>query len=175
MKLLFTSLIGLFLLGCYQSNHTPDDNSLDLNTEVNIHESNQSDHTPDDNHLDLNTEVNIYESNQLKWNDSEITSYTFNYEYKGIFEITGKWEIQVHNGEVIYVNYVGDGSPVESFIIESTPTISTLFEDILACNNGDGCSVTEAEFDDDSFFPTYIYKSTTKDGSSFTITEFVVQ
>ena len=154
MKILIFTLIGLLLLGCEPSETT----------------TNNSEEIAKGN-------TYIYNSNLSKWIDSGITSYSFNYEYSGIFEIAGKWEVQVYNEDVIYVNYIGDGYPaeIESLDIESAPTIITLYDDILACDEGDGCDISKADFDDDYFFPSYIYRSTTKDGSSFTITEFVQQ
>lgn len=148
MKQLFISLLGLFFFGCDSS---------------------------DDNFSKELSEVNIYENNLSKWNALGITSYTFSYECLGIFDTPGKWEIQVYNGEVNDVSYLGEGNPMEYLTLENAPTISTLFEDILACHDGDECSITEAKFDDEFFFPAYIYKSYTKDGSSFTITEFAAQ
>jgi hypothetical protein len=147
MKLLFISLIGLFLLGC-----------------------NPSDNKSDSNYLDVNTGIN---SNFSNWNDSETRYYTYILEYEGQFEISGKWEVQVSDGEVIYFNYVGDGNPAENLSIEFAPTINALFEDILACDNSNACSVI-AKFDENNFFPNNVYIDKGKYGYGFTVTEFVV-
>ncbi len=150
MKLLFTSLLGLILLGCGSSDKAQNTNSSNAND-------------------------NVYKQNLSKWNDLNITSYTFNYEYKGIFQTNGKWKIQVTNKKVSKVSYVGNANSTnESLSIEKAPTIDYIFKDMLDCYNGVSCSL-EAKFDDNFFFPTYVYISTSKDGWSYTITDFKKQ
>ncbi|WP_419555034.1 DUF6174 domain-containing protein, partial [Pseudoalteromonas luteoviolacea] len=59
----------------------------------------------------MTPEKSVAEDNFEMWNNSSKTSYTFVYEETGFTPLSGQWEIQVHNDEVIFVNYLGENNP----------------------------------------------------------------
>lgn len=113
---------------------------------------------------------------QKKWLDKNIQSYSFNYKETGFTPIAGdKWEIQVADGKVIYVNYVGSGNPDPSLNQDSAPTIDLLFKRIIDCEDKSSCKVTLVEFDQINFHPVQYHASYGVEGEGFQVSHFIVQ
>ncbi len=146
MKLLYATLLSLALLGCDSSNGESDDP----------------------------TPKSVAEVNYEMWNDASQTSYSFIYEETGFSPLQGKWEIQVHNDEVIFVNYTGKNTQELSLDTSTAPSIDTLFEEVLSEVN-EGCTVTENIFDGENYFPSKFSVFCISEEVGFVVTDFVVQ
>jgi hypothetical protein len=146
MKLIYLPLFSLFLFGCNSSDSTPD----------------------------TAPQKSVAETNFEMWSTSSQSSYSFVYEEAGFTPLSGKWEIQVHNDEVIFVNYIGENNPEFGLEVSTAPSINSLFERVLS-DSGDSCTVIDNEFDNNSYFPSNYYVSCGEEGSGFTVVDFIVQ
>ena len=146
MKLFYLPLLSLVLFGCNSSDSSPE----------------------------ITAEKSVAESNFEMWKSSSQTSYSFVYEETGFTPLRGKWEIQVHNDEVIFVNYLGENNPTIEMDITTAPSIDSLFEKVIS-GGGDSCSITESAFDNENYFPSSYYLSCGEEGSRFTVFDFVAQ
>jgi len=113
------------------------------------------------------------------WMAQNIDSYSFNYKVSGFTPRSGEeWEIYVNSGEVIHVNYIGEGTPSEDLDVELAPTIDSLFNQMSNCENIDTCEIKVQEYDITNKFPTkyteeYISESVGFEVSSFVAQEFI--
>lgn len=113
---------------------------------------------------------------QQLWDAMHIDSYTFEYKETGFSPISDLvWEVQVADGAVIYVNYVGEGTPQVELSIETAPTIDELFITVTACEVNANCEVTSIEYDEDYYYPSKYSSSYGEEGSGFEVSGFVVQ
>ena len=115
-----------------------------------------------------------YESNRAQWISASTGSYIFNYHESGFTPIQGTWEIQVNNGDVIVVNYLGSDTPPVNLTLDTAPTIESLYARINSCFDHNDCEIQELEFDSSRNFPTKFYASSGEEGWGFDIAQFVV-
>ena len=124
-----------------------------------------------DSSSDSETQITIED-----WKAQAINSYTFEYKSTGFAPLAGdEWEIQVHNGEVIYVNYLGEGNPREELMIEFAPTVDSLFNEISNCDSKDSCEVSEQHYDEKYYYPTKYTGRVLSESVGFEVSGFVIQ
>ncbi|UTM56100.1 DUF6174 domain-containing protein [Photobacterium sp. CCB-ST2H9] len=113
---------------------------------------------------------------QKEWQAKNIQFYSFEYKETGFTPIAGDaWEIQVADGEVIYVNYTGTGTPEAVLSAETAPTIDELFTRMKDCKAKPECDITLVEYDKINAYPIQYNESYGSEGAGFEVFNFVVQ
>lgn len=113
---------------------------------------------------------------QQHWDAMLIDSYTFEYQETDFSPLSGLlWEVQVADGEVIYVNFIGEGTPPVELNIDSAPTIDELFISITECEASSHCDVTLLKYDEKYYYPTQYNSATGEEALGFEILNFIVQ
>jgi hypothetical protein len=110
-----------------------------------------------------------------EWQDSNITSYSFNYTTTGFVpSIGGTWRIQVHNDEVIHTQLV-IGDIQGEWVLSPAPTIDELIVKVVNCQESADCDVSLLELDEVYKYPSKVTLSSGSEGSGFVVSEFEVQ
>lgn len=110
-----------------------------------------------------------------KWQDNNISSYSFNYVTNGFSPSVGKWRIQVQNDEVIHTQLVEKGNVDGELLLVDAPTINDLFIEIEECDGAIHCEVTQLTLDETYDFPLKATFSYTSESDGFIVSEFEVQ